>query len=69
MRINERMRTDHTKVVILTQMGIEIPKDQYDGFLENLERDGYIDVTTVIMNNENRVSPVNIRMFKAEEQG
>lgn len=62
---HKRMRMDHTKIVVLTQMGIEIPEDQYDDFLENLERNGYIDVTTVVMNNKNKVSPVNIRIFKA----
>lgn len=70
MGIHKRMRVgvDHTKVVVLTQMGIEVPEDKYDDFLENLERDGYIDVTTVVMNNKNKVSAVNIRIFKAEGQ-
>jgi hypothetical protein len=65
---HKRMRTDHTKVVVLTQMGIEISEDQYGSFLENLERDGYIDVTTVATNNQNKAIPVNIRIFKAEGQ-
>lgn len=65
---HKRTRVDHTKVVLLTQMGIEVPEDQYEGFLENIERDGYIDVSTVIMNNKNKVIPVNIRIFKAEGQ-
>jgi len=59
---------DHTKVVVLTQMGIEVPEDKYDSFLENLERDGYIDIATVVMNNRNKVEAVNIRIFKAEGQ-
>lgn len=63
---HKRTRVDHTKVVLLTQMGIEIPEDQYEGFLENLERDGCIDVPTIIMNNKNEVIPVNIRIFKVE---
>lgn len=66
MRTGKRLRTDGQKVVILTEMGIEIPEDKYDDFLQNLERDGYIDVTTIIMNNKNRVKPINIRIFKAE---
>lgn len=66
MGMRRTTRMDSTKVVVLTQMGIELPEDQYDGFLENLERDGHIDITTVVMNNENKVSPVNIRIFKAE---
>lgn len=68
MGIHKRMRMDHAKVVVLTQMGIEIPENQYDNFLENLERNGYIDVTTVMMNNKNKVIPVSIRIFKAEGQ-
>jgi vacuolar-type H+-ATPase subunit B/Vma2 len=66
MEIHKRMRMDHTKVIVLTQMGIEIPEDMYNDFLENLERDGYIDVATVVMNNKNKVTTVNIRIFKAE---
>jgi hypothetical protein len=64
----KRVRIDRKKVVVLTQMGIEIPEYMYDNFLENLERDGYIDITTVIMNNQNKVDTVNIRIFKAEGQ-
>lgn len=55
---------DNTKIVVLTQMGIKVPEFKYDDFLENLERDGYIEVIAVIKNNKNKV----IRIFKAEGQ-
>lgn len=59
------MRVDNTKVV-LVQMGIEIPEDVYGDFLENLERDGYIELATAVMNNKNKVTIVNMRIFKAD---
>lgn len=65
MEIQKRMRVDNTKVV-LVQMGIEIPEDVYGDFLENLERDGYIELATVVMNNKNKVTIVNMRIFKAD---
>ncbi len=67
MEIQKRMRVDNTKVV-LVQMGIEILEDVYGDFLENLERDGYIDLATVVMNNKNKVTIVNMRIFKADNQ-
>jgi hypothetical protein len=68
MGMHKITRMDHIKVVVFTQMGIEVPEDQYDSFLENLERDGYVYVTTVVKNNKNKVDPINIRIFKAEGQ-
>lgn len=66
MGIHRRVRMNKVKVVVLTQMGVEVSEDQYCNFLENLERDGCIDVTAVTMNNKGKVSTINIRIFKAE---
>lgn len=68
MGVHKRTRTDHTKIVVLTQMGIEIPESIYEEFLEHLDRDGWIDVPVMAMNNKREINNIKIRIFKAEGQ-
>ncbi len=68
MGIHKRMRMDHTKVVVLTQMGVEIPEEIYDKFLAKLEEDGWIDLPATVMNDNREIEKIKIRIFKAEGQ-
>lgn len=68
MGIHKRMRMDQTKVVVLTQMGIEIPEEIYDRFLENLDRNGWVDLPATVMNDKHEIEKIKIRIFKAEGQ-
>ncbi len=68
MGIHKRTRMDQTKVVVLTQMGIEIPESICKEFLKNLDRDGWIDVPATVMNNKHEINKIKIRIFKAEGQ-
>ena len=68
MGIHKRMRMDHTKVVVLTQMGVEIPEEIYDKFLAKLEEDGWVDLPAIVMNDKGEIEKIKIRIFKAEGQ-
>lgn len=68
MGIHKRMRMDHTEVVVLTQMGVEIPEEIYDRFLAKLEEDGWIDIPITVMNDNHEIEKIKIRIFKAEGQ-
>ena len=68
MGIHKRTRMDNTKIVVLTQMGIEIPESIYEEFLEYLDRDGWVDVPATVMNDKHEINKIKIRIFKAEGQ-
>jgi len=68
MGTHKRMRMDNTKVVVLTQMGVEIPEEIYDKFLAKLEEDGRVDLPATIMNDNHDIEKIKIRIFKAEGQ-
>ena len=66
MGLHKRMRMDHTKVVVLTQMGVEIPEEIYDKFLAKLEEDGWVDLPATVLNDKGEIEKIKIRIFKAE---
>lgn len=69
MGMHKRTKMDHKKVVVLTQMGIEVPEDIYGRFLAKLEEDGWIDLPVTVMNDNHEIENIKIRIFKAEGQG
>ncbi len=62
MKTRKTTKIDGKKVVLLGQMGVEIPEDKYDDFLQKLERDGAVDLD---LQDSNGTS-YKITIFKAE---
>lgn len=62
MKTRRTTKLDGKKVVLLGQMGVEIPEDKYDDFLQKLESDGVVDLDLQDSNGLN----YKITIFKAE---
>lgn len=44
MEIRKTTKLDGKKVVLLSRMGVEISEDKYEDFLQNLDKNGTVDV-------------------------
>ena len=62
MGMRKTTRLDGAKVVVLTQIQLEIPEDKYDDFLQKLEREEKVDVELQDSNGLN----YKVTVFKGE---
>ena len=62
MGIRKRVKPGGGKVVVLSQMGLEVPGDKYNDFAQTLEKDGKVDVELHDSSGLNYI----ITVFKAE---
>ena len=62
MGIRKRVKPGGSKVVVLSQMGLEVAEDKYNDFLQKLEKNGKVDVELQDSSGLNYI----ITVFKAE---